>query len=186
MESPAGSLMDMEQARPALDRGAIEQAIREIHLDCFGWALACCRHDREEAEDVLQASYLKALEGKAVFNGSSSVKTWMFGIVRHTAWERRRSGFVRLLLRRDAPADPVPLAPTPESIVSDREAHHRLRTLLAQLSPRQRNLLHLVYYQEMTIEDASEVLGISVGTARTHYERGKQRLRALLHGRNFA
>ena len=54
------------------------------------------------------------------------------------------------------------------------------------LSPRQRALLHLVYYQDMTIEDASQVLGISVGSARTHYARGKQRLRALLHGRTDA
>ena len=38
----------------------------------------------------------------------------------------------------------------------------------------------------MTIEDASEVLGITVGTARTHYARGKDRLRALLQGRNQA
>jgi RNA polymerase sigma-70 factor (ECF subfamily) len=34
----------------------------------------------------------------------------------------------------------------------------------------------------MTIEEASEVLGISLGSARTHYERGKSRLRALLNG----
>ena len=185
MESRAGTLIGMQQTSRAMDRDAIEQAIREIHPDCFGWALTCCQHDREEAEDVLQASYLKALEGRAVFHGSSSVKTWMFGIVRRTAWERRRSWLVRALIRR-RPGEEIPPAPTPESIASDREAHARLRGLLAQLSPRQRDLLHLVYYQEMTIEDASEVLGITVGTARTHYARGKQRLRALLQGRDHA
>ena len=185
MESRAGTLIGMQQTSRAMDRDAIEQAIREIHPDCYGWALTCCRHDREEAEDVLQASYLKALEGTAVYHGSSSVKTWMFGIVRRTAWERRRSWLVRALIRR-RPGEEIPPAPTPESIASDREAHARLRGLLAQLSPRQRDLLHLVYYQEMTIEDASEVLGITVGTARTHYARGKDRLRALLQGRNQA
>lgn len=186
MESRAGTLIDMQQASRAMDRDAIEQAIREIHRDCFGWALACCRHDREEAEDVLQASYLKALEGKAVYHGSSTVKTWMFGIVRRTAWERRRSGLTRLLLRQRLPDDAAPQAPTPEAVASDREVHARLRSLLEQLSAKQRHLLHLVYYQEMTIEDASEVLGITVGTARTHYARGKERLRALLQGRNHA
>ena len=183
MEHGVGTLIGMEQTSRALDRSAIEQAIREIHLDCFGWALACCRHDRDEAEDVLQASYLKALEGRAIFSGSSSVKTWMFGVVRRTAWERRRSHLLRRFLR---PEQPPPTASTPESVASDREAHTQLRALLAQLSSRQRDLLHLVYYQDMTIEDASEVLGITVGTARTHYERGKHRLRALLQGRNHA
>ena len=183
MESRAGTLIGMQQASRVLNRDAIEQAIREIHPDCFGWALTCCQHDREEAEDVLQASYLKALEGRAVFHGSSSVKTWMFGIVQRTAWERRRSWLHRMIFRR-SPEEEIAPTPTPESAASDREAHARLRALLAQLSPRQRALLHLVYYQDMTIEDASEVLGIPVGTARTHYARGKQRLRALLDGRN--
>jgi RNA polymerase sigma-70 factor (ECF subfamily) len=37
-----------------------------------------------------------------------------------------------------------------------------------------------VFYQEMSIAAAAEVLGVSLGTARTHYERGKARLRLLL------
>jgi RNA polymerase sigma-70 factor (ECF subfamily) len=52
--------------------------------------------------------------------------------------------------------------------------------LLSRLSRRQRELLHLVFYQELTVEQAAEVLRIPVGTARTHYERGKSRLRGLL------
>jgi DNA-directed RNA polymerase specialized sigma24 family protein len=48
------------------------------------------------------------------------------------------------------------------------------------LTQRQRQLLHLVFYQDLTIADAAGVLGVSIGTARTHYERGKQRLREML------
>ena len=40
----------------------------------------------------------------------------------------------------------------------------------------------LVFYQELSVAEAASVLGISVGTARTHYQRGKQRLRELLAG----
>ena len=38
----------------------------------------------------------------------------------------------------------------------------------------------LVFYQELTIQEAAEVLALPVGTARTHYERGKARLRQML------
>ena len=187
MESLATPLMGevgreaMGEPRRSLDRDQIEEAIREIHPACFGWALACCGHQREEAEDVLQTSYLKALDGKATFNGSSSVKTWMFGVVRKTASERRRHDLLRRLVPRHLHEEEAP-APSPEALASDHEVHAHLRALLERLSSRQRELLHLVYYQELSIEEASEVLGISLGSARTHYARGKQRLRALLNG----
>jgi RNA polymerase sigma-70 factor (ECF subfamily) len=50
------------------------------------------------------------------------------------------------------------------------------------LPERQRDVLHLVFYQDLTIAQAAEVLGVALGTARVHYERGKARLRALLGG----
>ena len=177
-EFAAGGETPMESP----DRQNLEQAIAEAHPSCFGWALLCCRGRREEAEDVLQTSYLKVLDGRATFNGSSSARTFLFGVIRKTASERRRYDLVRLLSRSRLGNGHVSTPPNPESIASDLETATRLRTLLDGLSLRQRDLLHLVYYQEMTIEEASEVLGISLGSARTHYERGKTRLRNLLNG----
>jgi RNA polymerase sigma-70 factor (ECF subfamily) len=40
--------------------------------------------------------------------------------------------------------------------------------------------LHLVFYQDLTVEEASRVLNVSVGTASTHFARGKERLRSIL------
>ena len=59
-------------------------------------------------------------------------------------------------------------------------ARRELIAALETLSARQRDVLHLVFYQELTIAAAAEVLGISVGSARAHYERGKANLRRIL------
>jgi len=168
-------------------RDGMEQELAGLHRSSFGWALACCGWDREAAEDVLQTAYLKAIEGRARFNGHSSSRTWFFAVVKKTAAERRRQRFVRGMAlarwarRRPAP-DPVP---TPERLSEAAEVGQQLRRMLARLSPRQRDLLHLVFYQQMTVEEAASVLHVSVGSARTHYERGKARLRKMLEGQEI-
>jgi RNA polymerase sigma factor (sigma-70 family) len=60
------------------------------------------------------------------------------------------------------------------------EANAQLLAALALLPERQQQVLHLVFYQGLSVQAAAGVLGVRVGTARVHYERGKQRLRALL------
>lgn len=77
-------------------RADTERVLADLHASSFGWALSCCGFDREEASDVLQVSYLKILEGQAR-NGHSSVRTWVFGVIRLTAAERRRRRALREL-----------------------------------------------------------------------------------------
>jgi len=67
------------------------------------------------------------------------------------------------------------------------EAARSLAQALEDLSERQRETLHLTFYQDLTIAEAANVMGISLGSARTHYERGKERLRKILgEGENVA
>ncbi len=123
------------------------------------------------------------LDGRARFEGRSSFRTWLFGVIRRTAAEQHRSSKVSRLLplylldgRREG-ADPDI---DPATALVRSESTRRLVVALDRLPPRQRDLLHLVFYQELTIREAAEVLGVSIGTARTHYDRGKKRVRMLL------
>ena len=165
-----------------MSRARLEAELAELHPASFGWALGCCNGNRGEAEEVMQAAYLKVLDGSARFDGGSSFKTWLFAVIRRTAAEKRRRGWLRALalerwLRGHAEADS---APNPERLASVSESAQRLRSSLRSLPARQRELLHLVFYQDLTIEEAAQVAGIAVGTARTHYHRGKARLRELM------
>jgi RNA polymerase sigma-70 factor (ECF subfamily) len=135
-----------------------------------------------EAEDVLQTAYLKVVSGKARFEGRSSLKTWLFGVIRRTAQEasRRRQTREHHALRLVREEVGTPVADGPEHRLATEESRRNLLRIMEALSDRQREILHLVFYQDMTIEGAARVMEISVGSARTHYERAKGRLRALL------
>jgi RNA polymerase sigma-70 factor (ECF subfamily) len=148
-----------------------------LHDDSFAWALACCAWNRPEAEDVLQTAYVKILDGRARFDGRAAFKTWVFAVIRLTAADRRRQawlrtlGLERLWARRAEPA-----------AQGDHDAAERarIRTALARLPARQREALDLVFYHDLTIEDAARVMGVSLGSARVHYQRGKRRMSELL------
>lgn len=177
LEPPGG---DPAESAAGAAEGDLREPLAALHPAAFGWALACCEGDREEAEEVLQTGYLKVFAGRARFDGRSSLKTWWFAVLRRTASERRRRRAARRALRlrfaRLAP-DPPEVA-RPEAVPLP--AGRRLERLLAALPARQREILHLVFYQDLTIAEAAAVAGIPVGTARTHYQRGKLALRRRL------
>ncbi|GAB5451327.1 MAG: hypothetical protein Hals2KO_16550 [Halioglobus sp.] len=167
--------------RPELDQ------LREDHGRNFGWALACCGWQRDLAEDVLQEAYLRVLDGRAQFKGRSALSTWFYAVIKHVASELRRTQQRRSILNlRTVDSDGHDLE-SPEADgdgtdpIQAQETAELLRAALMQLSVRQREVLHLVFYSEMTVEEAALVLEVSVGSARTHYHRGKERLVQLLN-----
>jgi len=163
----------------SLSEADLRDRLAALHPDCYGWALACCGRDRSDAEDVLQRAYVKILDGRARFRGSSSLRTFVFGVIRMTAREDQRR--VRLFANSTSPgSDRADQRPLPDAAAFEGERREQLLHALTLLSARQREVLELVFYHEMTIAEAAVVMNVRMGSARTHYERGKARLRALL------
>lgn len=164
-----------------MDPTSLLEQLSALHDDSWGWAKSCCDGDAHCAEDALQAAYGKAARGEAKFAGRSSLKTWWFGVLRLTAWEMRRKA-----LRESSFAEQVAHewrrwfgAPTHQS---DRlEESRTLTACLSTLPQRQREVLALVFYHDLSLQEAADSLGIGLGSARTHYDRGKRRLREMLH-----
>jgi len=154
----------------------LKAELEKLHTASFGWALSCCRQNRSEAEEVLQTVYLKILQGKALYRGESKLQTWLFAVIRKTAISERRKQLLRSLSSIVSPGAGVEI----ESEFERSEMQRRFQEALAQLPARQRETLHLVFYQDLSLSEAAEVMNVSVGSARRHYERGKKRLRETL------
>ena len=156
--------------------------IHALHPQCFGWAMSCCGFRREDAEDLLQDVYVGVLDNGLRFNGNSTLKTWLFGVIRTKSASRRRRERLRALLgmqHADRIDRPSPASAPDDAAVAldDRE---RTRRALTQLPRRQREIVMLVFYHDLTVEEAATVMSVSVGSARVHYDRGKKRLATLL------
>jgi RNA polymerase sigma-70 factor (ECF subfamily) len=165
-----------------MDSSELRSELERYQRESYGWALVCCSRDASEAENVLQAAYLKILEGKARFDGRAAFKTWLFSVIRKTAADARRRKFFRRL-KLVGYAESAAHAEREESgeeTVYRSELSALFRRALAALPRRQAEVLQLVFYHELSLSEAAEVMCVSVGSARTHYERGKRRLRRLL------
>lgn len=160
---------------------ATAASLESMHPDAFGWTLHCCGGDAGCAEDVLQNAYLKVAAERVRFDGRSAFKTWWFGVIRITALEeQRRVRFRESVLGKLVAAFTEDHHPPPSRQIEMDEEAARLRAALRQLSARQAETLHLVFYQDLTLNEAAQVMRVSPGSVRQHYERGKARLRELL------
>lgn len=164
-----------------MDGAELRQALEEHHREAWGWALACCARHPADAETVLQTAYLKILEGKACYGGTAAFRTWLFAVVRNTASDyRRREWLNRLRLTRHTESAPPVAARRFEDDVYRSQVQTIFLRALDHLPRRQQEALQLVFNHDLSLAEAAEVMGITIGSARTHYERGKKRLRQLM------
>ncbi len=160
------------------DAAHMRQQLAALHGEAWKWSFACC-HDREQSMEVLHDVYVKILDGRATFNGQSTFKTWIFGVIRMTARNhRRKTRFAALFFRPLEDGPEVAMEPPCGVDTGCREV---IDDALASLSARQNEIARLVFFHDLTIGEAALVQGISVGSARQHYARAKDRLRKILH-----
>lgn len=153
-----------------MNRSQLDHILKAHHRDAYLWARQCCSFEDEMAKDVLQQAYLKILEGQAKLKDASKAKTWLFSIIRYTAIDEiRKAGKVVSLTDTYDPVEIIEEVDT-----TDYEA------IIMHLPEMQREVILMVFYHQMTIAQSAEILQIGLGTARTHYDRGKKKLKELI------
>jgi|SRR5947209_8780377 len=165
-----------------MESSELKTLLEKYQRESYGWALSCCLRNQAEAESVLQAVYLKVLEGKARFDGKAAFKTWLFSVIRKTAADARRRSFLRKLklLEYASHSERAAQEKSLDEAIYQSEMQRLFREAFTALPKRQREVLQLVFYHELSLTEAAEVMSVSVGSARSHYERGKKRLRRLM------
>lgn len=137
-------------------------------------------HDRNEAEDLVQETYAKALKGFSSFQAGTNFRAWMFRILRN-AFLNSRTGLkatATVALEDDMNEAALPaISETPESLLLRRSDWQLVRQALEKLPLAHREVLLLCDVEEMSYQEIAATLGIPIGTVMSRLSRARRALK---------
>jgi RNA polymerase sigma-70 factor, ECF subfamily len=137
-------------------------------------------HDRQEAEDLVQETYVKALKGFSSFQKGTNFRAWIYKILRN-AFLTSRTGLkstATVQLDLEVEEEALPAAEeTPESILLQRSDGRLVQQALEQLPVAYREVLLLCEVEEMSYQEISATLAIPMGTVMSRLSRARKALR---------
>jgi RNA polymerase sigma-70 factor, ECF subfamily len=137
-------------------------------------------HNANDAEDLVQETYLKALGSFASFRPGTNFRAWMFKILKNTflssctRLERRMT--VALDPEEDGP-EPAVDTETPETILINRSSSQQLQRAIEDLPVHYREVLLLCEMEEMSYQEIAKILSIPIGTVMSRLARARKAVR---------
>ena len=142
-------------------------------------------HDSNDAEDLVQETYLKALDNFASFQAGTNFRAWMFRILKNTFLSSCSKLERRMTFAMDSEGNGPELAvdrETPETILMNRTNSHLVQRAIDDLPVPYREALLLCEVEEMSYQEIAEVLSIPIGTVMSRLARARKAIRKSLIG----
>jgi RNA polymerase sigma-70 factor (ECF subfamily) len=140
-------------------------------------------HDSNDAEDLVQETYLKALRSFTSFQPGTNFRAWMFRILRNNFLSSCSKLERRMTVAMDSEEDGPELAvdrETPETILMNRFNSQLVQRAIDDLPVHYREALLLCEVEEMSYQDIAEILTIPMGTVMSRLARARKAVRESL------
>ncbi len=124
--------------------------------------------ERNEVDELVQDTFVRAFNSLDGFRGESSFRTWLFTIERRLLLDRRRAEKRRRDRTEVQEGDVATEYDALDSVVAD-ETQQRLRNAVDRLSPTQREVFTLRVAEGLSYKEIAEAVGTTEGAARVHY-----------------
>ena len=135
--------------------------------------------NRDDADDLVQDTLERAWAKSGLWHGVADMRAWLFSIMHNLHVDGiRRPKLATLMMDDDTPE--VVMAPTQ----GERLAVLDLQAALDLLPTEQKEIVLLVALEDMAYAEIATTLGIPIGTVMSRLSRGRERLRALMEGRD--
>jgi RNA polymerase sigma-70 factor (ECF subfamily) len=137
--------------------------------------------NRDDAEDLVQETYVKALKGFSSFQLGTNFRAWIYRILRNTFLTSRKGLKVTMTVPLDFDEEEV-LEPaiehaTPETLLLARLNHESLQSAIDELPVHFREILLLCEVEEMSYQEISDTLAVPIGTVMSRLSRARRTLR---------
>jgi RNA polymerase sigma-70 factor (ECF subfamily) len=139
--------------------------------------------NQNDAEDLVQETYLKALRGFSPFQPGTNFRAWMYGILRNTFLTSRTGLRLASTLPLESEDDGPELAvesETPETILMGQFSFQLLQSAIDDLPVHYRETLLLCDVEEMSYREIAEILSIPIGTVMSRLARARKVIRESL------
>jgi RNA polymerase sigma-70 factor, ECF subfamily len=138
--------------------------------------------NRDEAEDLVQETYVKALKGFSSFRLGTNFRAWIYRILRNTFLTSRKGRKFALTVALDFDEteegpEPAIERATPETLLVARSSHELLQKAIDELPVHFREILLLCEVEEMSYQEISDTLAVPIGTVMSRLSRARQTLR---------
>lgn len=134
---------------------------------------------REDVDEVVQDTFVRAFNSLDSFRGESSLRTWLFTIARRLLLDRRRAERRRPAGVEIQEGDVSTEYDALDSVLAD-ETRARMREALDHLSPTQREVFTLRVGEGMSYKEIAETVGTTEGAARVHYHNAMRAVKEFL------
>lgn len=134
----------------------------------------------EDADDIVQETYIKAWKALPSFRGESSPSTWLWRIATNEALAFLRKQRVRAALRFESLDFTAERVIDSDTWFNGDEAQRRLAKAILRLPDKQRAVFCMRYFEEMPYEEISEVTGTSVGGLKASYHIAADKIKGLV------
>lgn len=175
----------MEHSRPANELDDIDGLVRTYRARILRF-VTYSTGDPDLAETITQDTLLRAYRGRENFRGDCSVSTWLTGIAINVTRDHMRSVRFRFWKQvHNSALDVQEMASflpgndsSPERRMLAKEKVSQLHEVLKELSPNQRTIFAMKFFEEISVNEISEILHMPVNTVRTHLHRALHAVRA--------
>ena len=172
------SLSDQELIARAVkqrDQRAFAQLVLRYQSQVRSWCRRLCNGDSHTADDLAQEVFFKAYGALAAFQQEAKFSVWLYRIAFNAAaskWRKKQLDWCDL----DSVAELSAEGCEATSIAQTGD----IQSAMSQLSEPQQIAIRLCFEEDLSHEEAASVMGIPLGTLKTHVARGKTRLKTLL------